>query len=216
MKDPTRIPQLTAEIERLWSALPNHCLGDLIGLIGYEHLGEEELPARLTELRRQFPARVSECEGPCVVRTDSHDIAIHGSTAILREVGPRPGRPSIWELSEVGAAQVSWPLRLIDATGSAHTYGIVRSITPLNPEVPTKLDTADRGFRIFVAELSDGTRLLISKKLFAYVQQRRELDVKEWSWRKLEGLTRGQQLRMITTGGEVEELGTVDRVWVVG
>ncbi|MDU0478699.1 hypothetical protein QVA66_05550 [Staphylococcus chromogenes] len=214
MKDPTRIPQVIAELEQLWAALPNHSFGDLISLIGAEFFGDDELPARLAELRRQYPVSVRDCAGPCLVATGSHLISLLGTTVVVRRHGQPPGRPATWECTAVVSGAVGTMLRLIDAHEQPRTYGLIESIRPLDAApIPERLGRKTIGDAVYLIDVAEDCRVILARSLWLFEQRRREVATHKHAWHEVHGLRPGENCGVTLPDGRGElELGVVHRV----
>lgn len=202
-----------SEMEGLWTALPDLSFSQLVGLIGA--VDDGDLPARLAELRAQFPARVSDCPNGCVVSTPSFDVTISPDTVIVRGVGKQPGRPAVWAYDQVVAGAVGFPLRIVDLDGNSRAFGVITAIAPLiDAPVPTSLSRKEIGDQVFVVDLDDDTRVLIARRVWGFRQGRRELDEESFAWVDYSGLAVGEALSFFRPNGVASvELGNVRAVY---
>lgn len=238
MKDPSRIPPVVAQLQKVWEAQPDLSLPTLLGILGNRGIGwgssDEDLVAALNTMYAENPGEIRggsrsidperEVPGRFLVETESpaYRITVDPFRVSVRRIarGPhRPLQPGVWEFQEVRRCRSGEPLVITDAEGIDHRLGVVVRITLLNdsPEPVTKslnkLRRREVGDKVYFLHFENGDTALLNHGLEIYQASRRSLEQRSVKWEQLITAKPGQALTLKETGsGKTLELGVLERI----
>lgn len=238
MKDPSRIPPVVAQLQKVWEAQPDLSLPTLLGILGNRGIGwgssDEDLVAALNTMYVENPGEIrggsrstdpeQEVPGRFLVETESpaYRITVDPFRVSVRRIarGPhRPLQPGVWEFQEVRRCRSGEPLVITDAEGIDHRLGVVVRITLLNdsPDSDTKilnkLRRREVGDKVYYLHFENGDTALLNHGLEIYQASRRSLEQRSVKWDQLITATPGQALTLKETGsGKILEFGVLERI----
>lgn len=238
MKDPSRIPPVVAQLQKVWEAQPDLALPTLLGILGNRGIGwgstDEDLVEALNTMYTENPGEIRggsrladpqrEVPGRFLVETESpaYRITVDPFRVSVRRIakGPRrPLQPGVWEFQEIRRCRSGEPLLITDVEGIDHRLGVVVRITLLNDSpAPTtkslnKVRRREVGDKVFYLHFESGDTALLNHGLEIYQASRRTLEQHSVKWDQLITATPGQLLKLKETGsGKILELGVLEKI----
>ncbi|ANE03205.1 hypothetical protein [Corynebacterium crudilactis] len=239
MKDPSRIPQVLAQLQRVWEAQPDLTLPTLFGMLGNRGIGwgntDEDLVEALLTLYRENPGEVRGYAAACapmseevvrgrfLVETESpaFRVTVDPYRVSVRRINreqPAP-QPGVWEFEKLRRCRSGEPLVITDTEGVEHRFGVVVRITLLNENPTAEIESLTGvrrrklGDKTYQLIFDDGDTALLNHGLELYQSSRRTVEQRSVKWDQLISATPGQTFKVQETGsGAVMELGMLEKI----
>lgn len=144
MNDPSKIPEAIRALEAAWLGNADQPLLSLMSMLEARGLtwqsSIDDTISICTALAQEFPGRLTGAPDGYAILCESPDreFLITATHVIVRGE-----TPTAWEYSSLMRAEVGLPLRIADAAGAAHKFGVVRRITAMGERVYQVLIFAD-------------------------------------------------------------------------
>lgn len=234
--DPTRIPVLLEELRQTWEAQPHVSFAEL--LMGLSAQGitmtssDSDVTAALRHIRgsrhAQLPADWRDRRFLLRFVDNPRLLSLVNSAAVtwMQPTSRRASRrsrhphitsdiprPSIWEIVELGRAEVSMPLRATDSNDIRQRLGVIESIEEFPSPGCTPMGARRESIedRCWCIDLEDDTRLLLGRSLLVFRREARAVTRTEYNWERIERCEPGRPFEVRLTRGETVQLDTVRR-----
>ncbi|WP_165241119.1 hypothetical protein [Corynebacterium lizhenjunii] len=226
LPDPTRIEPTLAAVQRAWEGQPELSLPTLFAQLANEGIGwgssDEQLVAALNQRAAVRPGHFPLADAPSTARflfsCGQVRITVDCEWVVVRT----PGRqPVVWRYARVRPTGPGRPLVVADTEGFEHRFGVIDSITRIDPdgEVVRRglqgLKRSHLGDVVWVLRLDDNRVAICGHTLRVFTVHRREVSVQELRWeRVLHGGAVGEELTLAQPGGRQVTIGTVTGLWL--
>lgn len=188
LKDPTRIPVITALVQDVWEALPGMDFADILRMLdsaGCQSVGDEEVVEKLRALAARYPRTLGEGVrlaeiGRLNVTVDGDRVAVWGGELT----------PVTWQYDRLVSAQVGYPLHVVDDSGEYRRFGVIESITPVEAEqlaqssIP-ELRRETIGDTTYLVETDAGDKCVIGRKVQLFEIGRRAAQQTTIAWARM-------------------------------
>lgn len=231
MKDPTRIPEVIALLQRAWEAQPDRTLAEIWGSLENRGLGWATADGDLVELlRRQcqiHPAVLRQedlVDTFAVVETESPRRKVTIDPVDKRVTVRSPDgevRTTSWCGGEIARLVAGAPLLLRDSAGIDHRIGVVRETT-VHPR-PADIDLSgvlrreleDRLYGLIVAggEENDRHLVVLGHSIEVFTVGLRTVDTQRIRFERIDTCRPGTQLSLTLRGGRRCDLGEVMQIF---
>lgn len=220
--DPTRIPRVTAALQRAWEGQPDLTLGALMGVLTNRGIGwgstDAEIVEELTRMEAEHPSLLDATPAhPYLISTTAPGrlVTVTDGLVVVRDSERARAMPALWRYDSLRRTGPGRPLVVRDAEGIEHRIGVVRLITRLDADAAPSLRglaRGDIGGHMWLVALEGGARVAVGRRIRVWEPGRRDVGYSAFSWQRVLEAREGEELVVAPAGGGAPvTLGRVER-----
>lgn len=211
---------MITSLQDLWEGQPDLTLGQLIAVLQHRGVSwsrtDEEAASVIEGLLHEHPALIDDTAGPITASTiaPEHLVTLVDGFVVVRSASA-PGRmPSVWRASSIRKTGPGLPLVIADESGVEHRLGVVALLSRFSADpTPAGLTRGNIGAARWLVLFDDGGRAVIGQRIRAWAQNRRDVDVRTYTWERILSCEPGYDMKVAPPSGAAPvTVGRVERV----